>query len=131
MARKKNSPMELGRRERQIMTFIYRRGQASAAEVREGIPDPPSYSGVRAMLRILEDKGYLTHQQDGPRYVYLPTDTRDEAQRSAINYLLTAFFGGSTERAMAALLDTQAGELSQDELDRLAHRIEQAKQEGK
>lgn len=131
MSSEKNSPMELGRRERQIMTFIYRKGQATVAEVREGISDPPSYSGVRAMLRILEDKGYLTHKQDGPRYVYLPTDTRDEAQRSAINYLLTAFFGGSTERAMAALLDEQAGNLSQDELDRLAERIEQAKQEGK
>ena len=125
--KRKNSPMDLGARERQIMTFIYRRGQATAAEVLEGISNPPSYSGVRAMLRILEEKGYLSHRKDGARYIYEPTLSPDEAGRSAINYTVQNFFNGSAERVIAALLDVKGNELSQDDLDRLARLIEQAK----
>ncbi len=127
---KKNSPMELGRRERQIMAFIYRRGRATAAEVLEGITDPPSYSGVRAMLRILEEKGYLQHDRDGARYVYRPTVSPEEARRSAMDYLVQAFFNGSAERAVAALLDLKSNEFTDDDLDRLADLIDQAKQAG-
>ncbi len=122
--------MDLGRRERQIMAFIYRRGRATAAEVMEGIAEPPGYSGVRAMLRILEDKGYLQHERDGARYVYCPTVSPDEARRSAMDYLVQAFFNGSAERAVAALLDLKSNEFTDDDLDRLADLIDQAKQAG-
>ena len=127
--KRKNSPMDLGARERQIMTFIYRKGEATAAEVMEGIANPPSYSGVRAMLRILEEKGHLKHHKAGARYVYAPTITSAEAGRSAIDYMLQAFFSGSAERAVAALLDLKSDELSEGDLERLARMIEDAKQQ--
>ena len=113
------------------MTFIYRRGEATAAEVMEGISNPPSYSGVRAMLRILEEKGYLHHRKDGSRYVYEPTLSPEEAGRSAMNYLVQSFFNGSAEQAVAALLDLKSSELSEQDLDRLSGLIEQAKKEGR
>src|SRR3954471_349842 len=94
----------LSRRERQIMDVVYRRGPATAAEVLEGLPDPPSYSAVRAMLRVLEEKGHLRHEEKGPRYVYLPTVPREEARQSALSQLVQTFFDGSTEQAVAALL---------------------------
>lgn len=125
----KNSPMDLGARERQIMTFIYRKGEATAAEVMEGISNPPSYSGVRAMLRILEEKGHLEHRKEGARYVYMPTISSAEAGRSAIDYMIQAFFSGSAERAVAALLDLKSDELSEDDLERLSNMIDQAKQQ--
>ena len=128
---KKKSPMELGRRERQIMSFIYSQGRATAAEVMDGIPDPPSYSGIRAMLRILEEKGHLRHEKDGARYVYLPTLSPEEAGKSAINYMVQAFFDGSANRAVAALLDVQASEFSDNELDELAKRIDEARKKGR
>lgn len=128
--KKKKSPMDLGRRERQIMAFIYRRGQATAAEVMEGIANPPSYSGVRAMLRILEEKGHLRHRREGARYIYATTLSSEEAGRSAMNYMVQAFFNGSAEQAVAALLDLKSNELSDDDLDRLSGLIDQAKQEG-
>lgn len=128
---KKKSPMELGRRERQIMSYIYRQGRATAAEVMDGISDPPSYSGIRAMLRILEEKGHLKHEKDGARYVYLPTLSPEEAGKSAINYMVQAFFDGSAKRAVAALLDTEAAEFSEKELDELAKRIAEAKSKGR
>ena len=121
----------LSRRERQIMDIIYRRGKASATEVMEGMPDPPSYSAVRAMLRILEEKGCLTHEQDGQTYIYSPTLDRERARESALKHLVTTFFDGSTEQAVAALLDISSGELSQAELGRLANLIEEAKKEGR
>lgn len=121
--------MDLGARERQIMTFIYRKGEATAAEVMEGISNPPSYSGVRAMLRILEDKGYVNHRKEGARYVFVPTITSAEAGRSAIDYMIQAFFSGSAERAVAALLDVKSDELSESDLERLSNMIENAKQQ--
>ncbi|HMB93020.1 MAG TPA: BlaI/MecI/CopY family transcriptional regulator [Rhodothermales bacterium] len=129
--KKKKSPMELGRRERQILTFIYRRGQATAAEVMDGISNPPSYSGVRAMLRILEEKGHLQHEKDGARYVYSPVLSSEEAGRSAMNYMVQAFFNGSAERAVAALLDIKGDEFSEDDLERLSEMIDQAKDAGR
>ena len=121
----------LSRRERQIMDVIYRRGQATAAEVLEDLPDPPSYSAVRAMLRVLEEKGHLRHEQQGPRYVFLPTVPREQARRSALKQLVQTFFDGSTEQAVAALLDLSDRALSDAELDRLARLIDQARKEGR
>jgi len=121
--------MDLGARERQIMSFIYKRGEATAAEVMEGISDPPTYSGVRAMLRILEEKGHLSHRRDGARYIYTATISPDEAGKSAMNYMVQAFFNGSADRVVAALLDLKGDELSEADLDRLAGLIEKAKQQ--
>ena len=121
----------LSRRERQIMDAIYRRGQATAAEVLEDLPDPPSYSAVRAMLRVLEEKGHLRHEQQGPRYVFLPTVPRERARRSALKQLVRTFFDGSTEQTVAALLDLSARRLSNAELDRLSQLIERARKEGR
>lgn len=120
----------LSRRERQIMDAIYRLERATAAEVMEAIPDPPSYSAVRAMLRVLEEKGHLKHEQDGPRYVFTPIVARDTARRSAMKHLVRTFFDGSTEGAVAALLQTE-GKLSRAELERLSGLIEKAKLEGR
>jgi len=125
------SHANLSRRERQIMDVVYRLGSAGATEVLEGMPDPPSYSAVRAMLRVLEEKGHLRHEQDGTRYVYLPTLSRARARRSALRSVVDTFFEGSAEQAVAALLDASRDDLSKDELDRLATLIEQARQEGR
>jgi predicted transcriptional regulator len=122
-------PHDLSRRERQIMDVIYARGQATAAEVAESIPDPPSYSAVRALLRILEEKGHLRHEQQGLRYVFIPTVKRANARRSALKGLVQTFFGGSVEQTVAALIGQQ--KLSPEELDRLAQMIERARQEEK
>ncbi len=86
---------QLSRRERQIMDVIYRRGRATAAEVLDDIPDPPGYSAVRAMLRLLEEKGHVRHEQDGPRYVFLPIVNRDRARKSALKHVVRTFFDGS------------------------------------
>lgn len=118
---------QLSRRERQIMDVVYRLERVSVTEVLERLPDPPSYSAVRAMLRILEEKGHLRHEQDGPRYVYLPTTPREAARESALKHLLRTFFDGSTEAAVAALLDIRRDNLSDAELDRLNRLIEQAR----
>ena len=121
----------LSRRERQIMDVLYQLGEATAAEVQERLPEPPSYSAVRAMLRILEDKGHIRHHEDGPRYVFAPVVARDTAQRSAVRHLLRTFFDGSVEDAMAALLDGAERKLSRDEIDRMSQLIEQRKREGR
>ena len=122
---------QLSRRERQIMDVLYRRGQATASEVLDGLPDPPSYSAVRAMLRLLEEKGVVTHEEDGPRYVYRPVVARDKAQRSELRRVLRTFFDNSAEQAVAALLDLEGKDLSTAELDRLAKLIDDARQEGR
>ena len=124
-------PAELSRRERQIMDILYRTGRATVAEVMAEMDDPPSYSGVRALLRVLVQKGHLKHEQDGPRYVYLATLPRDRARVGALKQLVTTFFDGSAEQAMAALIDTQAPKLSKEELDRLAKLIDRARKEGR
>jgi predicted transcriptional regulator len=117
----------LSRRERQIMDVVYRRGRATAAEVLEALPDPPSYSAIRALLRVLEEKGHLRHEQDGPRYVFLPTVGREKARRFALSRLVQTFFEGSTAQAVAALLGEPGAKLSDDELDRLSRLIDQAR----
>ena|SRR5579871_2408716 len=122
---------DLSRRERQIMDILYRCGRATAAEVHEALPERPSYSAVRAMLRVLEEKGHVRHEEQGLRYIYIPTLARDKATRSAVRHLLDTFFNGSAEQAVAALLDASASELRGDELDRLAQLIERARKEGR
>jgi len=129
MGRKRLPP--LSRRERQIMDILFARSEATAAEVQAGLPDPPSYSAVRAMLRILEDKGHLTHRDDGPRYVFSPVVPRTAARQSALRSLVKTFFDGSAPQAVAALLDMSESRLSRDEADQLARLIEKAKREGK
>ena len=128
MGQPKDHGVSLSRRERQIMDAIYRRGQATAAEVLEDLPDPPSYSAVRAMLRVLEEKGHVRHEEEALRYVFVPTASLARATRSALNHVVDTFFEGSAERAVAALLD---GTLSREELDRLSSLIESAKKEGR
>ena len=118
----------LSRRERQIMDVLFTRGKASAAEVQQALPDPPSYSAVRALLRILEEKGHVRHEEDGPRYVFAPRLDKEKAQQSAVRHLVQTFFDGSAEQAMAALLDTRT--LSHEELVRMALLIEEARKEG-
>ena len=122
---------QLSRRERQIMEIIYRLGQATAAEVMENLPNPPSYSAVRAMLRLLEQKGYVRHEQDGPRYLFKPMLAREKARRSALKQMLQTFFDGSTGEAVAALLDLSRRRMSKEELDQLSQLIEEAKKEGR
>jgi len=124
-------PNQLSRRERQIMEVIYTHGRATAAEVRENLPDPPSYSAVRAMLRILEGKGHLVHVNDGPRYVFLPTTPREKAQETALRGIVQTFFGGSPENAVAALLDLEDETLDPEALERIAERIAEARREGR
>jgi predicted transcriptional regulator len=121
---------DLSRRERQILDILYQKGRATAAEVQAELPEPPSYSAVRALLRILEDKGHIRHEQDGPRYVYLPTVARDNAKRSALRHILQTFFDGSAEQAISALLDEPSTRLSREELDRLARLIDGARKSG-
>src|SRR5690606_24586538 len=119
----------LSRRERQIMDIIYARGRATAAEVAAALPDPPSYSAVRAVLRILEQKGHLRHEQDGPRYVFLPTVSRERARRSALRNLVATFFDGSAGQAAAALIDQ--AQLSEEEIARISEAIARARKEGR
>lgn len=124
------SHRDLSRRERQILDILYQRGQATAADVQAVLPEPPSYSAVRALLRILEEKGHVRHRQDGPRYVYLPTIARDNAKRSALRHVLKTFFDNSAEQAISALLDEGSAKLSAAELDRLARLIDTARKNG-
>ena len=121
----------LSRRERQILEILIERGKASATVVRAAMPDAPSYSAVRTLLRVLEEKGHVKHRTEGLRYVYLPTIGREKAKRSAIKHMLKTYFNGSPEQIVAALLDLSSTELTPAELDRMAQMIENAKREGK
>lgn len=120
----------LSRRERQILDILYARGRATAAEVQAGLPDPPSYSAVRALLRILEEKGHVKHEADGPRYVFSPRVTPGRARRSAVRHLLDTFFRGSSGDAVVALLDENAKTLTPEQLDRIQSIIENARKRG-
>jgi predicted transcriptional regulator len=121
----------LSRRERQIMDVIYELQEATVNQVLERLPSPPSYSAVRALLRVLEHKGHLTHRQDGPRYVYAPTLPRDRARRSALSHLLKTFFDNSTEDVVAALLDISEENLSEEDYRRLMDLVQKAQKEGR
>jgi predicted transcriptional regulator len=119
----------LSRRERQIMDIVYKAGTVTAAGVQSQLPGNPSYSTVRAQLRILEEKGFLTHQEDGIRYLFKPTVPRDSAGRSALRHLLNTFFDGSAERMVATLLDSESTQLSDAELKRLSQLVAGARKE--
>jgi predicted transcriptional regulator len=122
---------DLSRRERQIMDFLFRTGRATAAEVMEGISDAPSYSAVRALLRILEQKGHIRHEEAGRAYVYTPLVRRDAARQTALTHLLKTFFDNSAEQAVAALLAIKGEKMSSAELERMSKMIEKAKTEGR
>ncbi|HMG37106.1 MAG TPA: BlaI/MecI/CopY family transcriptional regulator [Blastocatellia bacterium] len=121
----------LSRRERQIMDIVYQRGRATAADVLKALSSPPSYSAVRAMLRLLEEKGYLKHEQQGPRYVFIPTLARDKARKSALKQIIKTFFDGSPTEAVAALIDMSRSSISKEELDDLSRLIEEARKKGR
>jgi len=123
--------LNLGRRERQLVEAIYRLGRATVSEVLAALPDPPSYSSVRAMLGKLERKGYVRHIEDGPRYLYLPAVPADRARRTAMRNLVDTFFQGSAEQAAVALLRMADADLDPATLARLAAQIERARTEGR
>ncbi len=126
----KTTPQQLSRRERQIMDIVYARQRATAAEVREAMEDAPSYSAVRALLRILVEKGHLRHTKEGARYVYHPTQPRRNAARDALSRVLNTFYEGSAVNAVAALLDLSSKDISEEELQRLSQLVDDAKNEG-
>lgn len=113
------------------MDIVFRHGKVTIHEVLEQLPDPPSYSAVRALVKVLEDKGHLRHVQEGPRYVYLPTQDRSRVRNSALAHVVDTFFSGSATQAVAALLDLQGRELSHEDLDELSSLIDQARKEGR
>ena len=121
----------LSRRERQIMDIVYEMNEVTVAQVLELIPDPPSYSTVRALLRVLEEKGHLIHKQQGPRYIYSPTLPREEARQNALKHVLKTFFDNSTEDVVAALLNISEEDLSEEEYKRLTKLIKKAQNEGR
>jgi predicted transcriptional regulator len=121
----------LSRRERQIMDIIYEMKEATVQQVLERLPSPPSYSAVRALLRVLENKGHLAHRKEGPRYIYAPLISKDTARRSALQHLMKTFFDNSTEDVVAALLDIAEDNLSEKDLRRLVAMIEEARREGR
>ena len=129
--KKTRGQKNLSRRERQIMDVIYALQEATVNQVLERLPNPPSYSAVRALLRVLEQKGHLVHRQDGPRYVYAPTWPRERARRSALKHLLQTFFDDSTEDAVAALLDISEDSLTAEDYRRLMELIQKARKEGR
>ena len=126
-----NPLRSLSRRERQIMDVLYRRRSATVAEVLEEMADPPSYSAVRATLRVMEEKGVVGHRQEGPRYVYEPVVEPEKARRAALRDLVRTFFEGSTEQALVALLEISDTKLPQAEIERLAERVRRARKEGR
>jgi BlaI family transcriptional regulator, penicillinase repressor len=126
-----NNERHLSRRERQIMDVLHAKTSATVAEIRAALPDPPGYSAVRALLRILEEKGHVKHREDGARYVYLPCVSRRAASRSALKRILSTFFGGSLDHAVAALLDASDKKFSEAELKKLQEIIKQAGKEGR
>ncbi len=121
----------LSRREREVMDVLYRRGEATVAEVLEDLKEPPTYSAVRSILRVLKEKGHIIHRADGPRYIYAPALGRDRARQAALDHVVNTFFDGSAERALAALLDRSDLELSDEQIRRLTSEIRLAGEEGR
>ncbi len=121
--------LDLSRRERQIMLVVYEHGPSTAQEILDRLPDPPSYSAVRTLLRILEDKGHLAHHEDGPRYVYRAVTPREQASQGALDQVVQTFFDGSAASAVAALLSGER--LDETTLDDLQALIDQARRDGR
>jgi BlaI family transcriptional regulator, penicillinase repressor len=128
---RQSAVQQLSRRERQIMDVLYRRGKATVAEVMAEIPEPPTYSAVRATMRTLEDKGHIVHREHGPRYVYLPATPPDKASRDALQHVVRTFFAGSAEQALTALLEISDARVGDKEIERLRKQIQKAKSEGR
>src|SRR5213080_2148069 len=126
---RKDGHRNLSRRERQMMDILYARGRATAAEIHEALPDAPTYSAVRAKLRVLEEKGHVRHEEEALRYVYLPVVARETARKSALRHMVSTCFAGSVEDTVAALLDISAADLSPKDLDGISSLIEQARKE--
>jgi predicted transcriptional regulator len=124
-------PPPLTRREREIMDIVYRLGRASAQDVLEQLAEPPSYSAVRALLRLLEERGHVKHVKDGARYVYLPAASKSDARKKALAHVVSTFFGGSVEQTLLTLVEGSRSKLSQAELDRVAEIVERARKAGK
>jgi BlaI family transcriptional regulator, penicillinase repressor len=124
---KKDGQRNLSRRERQIMDILYQRGRATGAEIHQALPDRPTYSAVRAKLRVLEEKGHVRHEEEALRYVYVPTLARDTARKSALRHMVSTFFEGSVGEAVAALIDSSASQLNEEELNRIARLVEEAR----
>jgi predicted transcriptional regulator len=122
---------KLSRRERQIMDVLYERGRATAAEILAALPDPPSYSAIRALIKVLEDKGHVKHQEDGPRYVFTPSVPRSKARRNAVKHLLQTFFDDSASEAVVSLLGASGAKLKPEELDKIEDLIARARKEMK
>jgi predicted transcriptional regulator len=127
----KDNPTALSRRERQVMDILYRRGEATVAEVMADLPDPPTYSAVRSILRILMEKEIISHREDGPRYVYLPTVNTDRARDDALKHVIKTFFDGSAGQAVAAVLRMSDAKLSDREVEQLSERIKKARISGR
>jgi predicted transcriptional regulator len=129
--RAKGTTQKLSRRERQVMDILYSREQATAAEIHDALPDPPTFSATRAVIRTLEEKGHIRHEEQGLRYIYLPVISIDRARKSAVAHLVSTFFNGSPTRLMAELLDRPSREISEDELASLEALIRKAKGKSK
>ena len=127
----KNAINNLSRRERQIMDVIYRNREATAMDIMNNIPNPPTYAAVRRLIAILEEKGYVTHRTEGPRYVFRAIEELDDVRKSAISHLKDTFFRGSAVKAVAAILDLSSNDLTDSELDQLGQLIKNAKSEGR
>jgi predicted transcriptional regulator len=128
---RQDSGQKLSRRERQIMDALYRLGKASAAELRDAIPEPPTYTAVRTHLGILQDKGHVRFESDGTRYIYEPVVPREEMAQTAVDNVLDTFFGGSVERIVATLIDREESRIDDEQLARIAEMIERARKEGR
>ena len=128
---KRKTPLELAKRERQIVETVIKLGEASVADVRQNLADPPSYSAVRAIMTVLVDKKWLKFRRDGKRFLYSPVGGVERAQRNAVSKLLDTFFAGSLSDALAALLDSRSAQMSDEEFERMAKLVEQAKKEWK
>ena len=122
--------MNLGRRERQIVEILYQKGEASVSDVLEAMPDPPSYSAVRTMIRYLEAKRLLRHRREGTRYIYRSSEAKESVRRSALSHLIKTFFAGSAPDTVAAILDVTSNELSDDDLNRIEQLISEARKQG-
>ncbi len=122
---------KLSRRERECLDILYRNGEATVAEVQQSMPDPPSYSAVRATLNVLVDKGAAEHRQDGPRYVYLPAIPAGSARNAAVKHLVDTFFGGSAEEAAVALLALSDAKVSREAIEKITKGIQNARKEGR
>jgi predicted transcriptional regulator len=131
MGKKSRAEPALGHRERQIMDAVFRLGEGSVGEVLKVLPNPPTYSTVRKMMSLLEEKGLLRHRREGTKYIYQPLRSREAASRSAVKHLLTTFFSGSAADAVNAILDVSSDKLGKEDFDRLRKTIEQARDEGK